>query len=75
MSRPEPSPQVCSTGRVVAATAAGADGRLVNLNDDVRRAEANYHGRPQVHAESTRSHTTEMAGRGDRENPSGRTRP
>ena len=58
----------------VAATAAGAGGRLVNSNDDVRRAEANYHGRPQAYARSTPSHTTEMAARVDQENQSGRTR-
>ena len=45
----------------VAATAAGAGGRLVNSNVYVTQAEATHHGRPQVHAESTPSHTNEMA--------------
>ncbi len=61
MSRPVRAPQVCSMSQGVAATAAGAGGRLVNSNDDVTRVGASYHNKPQVHAELTPSHTNEMA--------------
>jgi len=45
MSLPIQTPQTDSTHPCVAATAANADGRLVNSNVGVKRAEPNYPGR------------------------------